>query len=82
MESPRSLSKMEVRAMMTALGYNKSLLPRHDVDIYLRNEHRIPIDFADDWDVPYSDFIEVLRVHGISEDDVVKVYGDLYSDAV
>ena len=68
--------------MMAALGYTKSLLPRQDVDIYLQNKHRILIDFADGWDVPYSDFIEVLRINGISEDDVVRVYRDLYPDAV
>lgn len=68
--------------MMAALGFIKSLLPRPDVEIYLRDGLRIPIDFADGWDIPYADLVQVLNAHRIDEDAVARAYRDVYPDDV
>ena len=77
---PPNLSKMEVQEVMASFGYVKSLLPTQDVDIYVRGNERVSIDFANDWDLPSSDFITMLRIRGISEDAIVSAYRDLYPD--
>ncbi len=74
------LSRMDVQAMMSVLGYAKSLLPRNDVDIYVKGQQRILIDITENWVVPSSDFVRTLTQHEVSWADIERAYRTVYPD--